>query len=78
MARESDGVAAALWRCHTIIKLDAGCGGFAVPASGMDAHLVGASTLFFMPWQSVALCCGRSGYDAGHYVVALIVLWKCL
>lgn len=34
--------------------------------------------LFFMPWQSVALCCGRSGYDAGHYVVALIVLWKCL
>lgn len=34
--------------------------------------------LFFMSWQSAALCCGRGGYDARHYVVALIVLWNNL
>lgn len=61
LARKSHRLVAALWRCHTIIKLDAGCGGFAVPVSRVDAHLVGPSSLF--------LCLGK----ALRYVVVAAV-----
>lgn len=35
---------------HAIIKLDARGWRFTVSVSGMDAHLLGASNLFFVPW----------------------------
>ncbi|STW79680.1 membrane protein [Klebsiella michiganensis] len=41
---------------------------------GMDAHFLGTSALFFMPWQSITLYrhCGDNA--SGHDVVALIGL----
>ena len=44
-------------------------------AGGMDAHLLGACALFFMPGQGAALRSRGSGDDAGHDVVALIGLF---
>lgn len=43
-------LAETLWCSHAIIKLDARGWRFTVSVSGMDAHLLGASNLFFVPW----------------------------
>lgn len=48
--QESYWLAETLWCSHAIIKLDARSWRFTVPVSGMDAHLLGAGNLFFVPW----------------------------
>ena len=74
LAGEGVRLAEALRRGRAIIKLGACYRRFAVFTGGMDAHFLGTSALFFMPWQSITLYrhCGDNA--SGHDVVALIGL----